>query len=337
MHWIIKNIFKIYIILILTNNSISTPCFQKFRPSLKETVKQTWNAHLPLNVRLDERLQRLLQEVNIQQTLIYQASKALDFCRTMKEFTDSPEQVESNRLILVASLRKQALFQEIRSLATNTATKSKTESSVNDRADISIKDISLSLKEGVLRRERQSEDVVEWFVVVISQGLTVWATHATTCPMNSPRMHFPGGLSIPKMSPDFKINLKVYSLKLQNVTFNHEEKYHIQKEEKHKVCPSPTKLLKRTERPLLPKSHEVKFSGFRDSSFVLMGVVDFILHDLSLYSPWPLRAVSGFFKYLLYPGENNLYNFFTKTLTNYYHRKQVILRRTASLLILLFQ
>ncbi|XP_033216152.1 uncharacterized protein LOC117172390 [Belonocnema kinseyi] len=271
--------------------SMSQRIKKKFRPSLKETVKQTWNAHLPLNVRLDERLQRLLQEVNIQQTLIYQASKALDFCRTMKEFTDSPEQVESNRLILVASLRKQALFQEIRSLATNTTIKSKIESAVSDRADITIKDISLSLKEGVLRRERQSEDVVEWFVVVISQGLTVWATHATTCPMNSPRMYFPGGLSIPKMSPDFKINLKVYSLKLHKVTFNHEEKYHIQKQEKHKVCPSPTKLLKRTEGPLSPKSHEVKFSGFRDSSFVLMGVVDFILHDLSLYSPWPLRAV----------------------------------------------
>ena len=220
--------------------------------------------------------------------MIYQASKALDFCRSVKEFVGSHEQVESERLLLVANLRKLSLFQEIKSIASKT----QTESSYRERAEVTIKNFSLCLKEEVWRRERQSGEIVEWFVIVISQGITVWATRTIACPINSPRIYFPGALSIPNLTPNFTINLKVYSLKLHSVTYDHEEKYHIPRTTKHLSCPSPTKLLKRSERTLSPKSYEVKFSGFRESSFVLVGNVDFHLHDLGFFSPWPLRSVS---------------------------------------------
>ena len=267
-------------------------CFQKFRSNLKESANKVWNPYLPVSPshdKLDEKLHRLLHDLNLQQNFIYQASKALDYCHTMKQFKDSPEQIESHRLILLSNIRKQAIFNEIIRLA-----KKPNESLLKGSADITVEDITLTLKEEVLRRERQVEGVTEWFIIVISHGVTVWATHATACPINSTRMYFSGRFSAPNLNSDFNINLKVYSLKINKSTFNHEEKYHTSKEEKHKMCPSPTNLLKRSERPLSPRSHEVKFSGLKESSFDLMGVADFELCDLNLKSPWLLRSVSEF-------------------------------------------
>ena len=55
------------------------------------------------NVLIENKLQALLAEVNKQQIILSQASQALNLCLSSVEFTGSNEQVESERLLLLAS------------------------------------------------------------------------------------------------------------------------------------------------------------------------------------------------------------------------------------------
>lgn len=52
---------------------------------------------------VEEKIKRLLDEVCKQQTIIGQASQALNLCTSTVEFNGSREQVEGERLLLVAS------------------------------------------------------------------------------------------------------------------------------------------------------------------------------------------------------------------------------------------
>lgn len=52
---------------------------------------------------VQDKIKRLLEEVCKQQTVISQASQALNLCNATVEFSGSREQVEGERLLLVAS------------------------------------------------------------------------------------------------------------------------------------------------------------------------------------------------------------------------------------------
>lgn len=54
-------------------------------------------------ILVEEKVKRLLDEVCKQQTIISQASQALNLCTSTVEFNGSMEQVEGERLLLVAS------------------------------------------------------------------------------------------------------------------------------------------------------------------------------------------------------------------------------------------
>ncbi|XP_001601636.1 uncharacterized protein LOC100117378 [Nasonia vitripennis] len=270
---------------------------EKFRGSVKDPQPLNQSQDLLPNINpndLKDNVKKLLAEVDIQQTVIYQASKALELCNSMRAFIASPERVESERLLMLAKLRKKAAQDEISRL---------TSQSVDnglycERGEITIKELSLQLREEVLRRERQGGDVIEWLVCVVSEGATVWATQAVECPTTSPRLYFPGELSLPGLPPDFRLTVTVYSLKMpKQLMFNHEDKYRIQKSSEARrslTCPSPQTLLMRSEKRRTltsPKQHEIRFSGIQETSFVVSGSVDLMLHDLNLKSPWPLSGI----------------------------------------------
>lgn len=223
-----------------------------------------------------------------------QAAKALNVCHTMKEFTDSSERVESERLLLLASLRRKSALEEMKRITSEESVDGGKEF-YGERGEITIKDMSLNLHE-CINREAQDGESIEWFVVVVSQGLEVWATRAISRSTNDLRICLPEAISMPNLTPNFKILVEVYSLKLRRSTYDHDEKYRIHnKHKRSSSCPpffvSPTKMLKKTERPLSPKIAYNQSSRNRNTSFVLAGLVELFLHDLSLSSPWPLMLV----------------------------------------------
>ncbi|KAH0539462.1 anillin-like [Cotesia glomerata] len=278
--------------------SLSSRVKKKLRGSLMKEEPENSVALLPDYLQLprdsinSQKIEKLLQEVRIQTTILNQASKALEMCQLKKEFNASREEIESQRLLLLADIRKRLLLQELKDLSgisEDLQLLNKTEDSSVRCGTVSIKDIQLTLRE-CLYRESEPGEIQEWFVIVITEGTNVYASSAVCCPVESFVISFPEFSCVMNdLPPSLKILLDVYVLKLTTgVSYQHELKYHIEYDEKNTSCPSPTKLLKRVERPLSPKTRR---PVFLTSSFTVCGNVELSLRDLTISTPWPLAGV----------------------------------------------
>ncbi|XP_015126500.1 anillin [Diachasma alloeum] len=239
-------------------------------------------------------MEHILKNMKIQQCMIQQASKALHVCRTSREFTGSSEEVESERLLLIAEIRKRLLQEELKKLSnpSEDIPHDREPSDMTECAEVTIENINLSLRE-CLRREPSPGELVEWFVVVIIEGTNVWGSSPVPRPVDSMLLEFSDfACTIDNLKPSFNIILRVYTLKLKSGgVYNHEDKYHIASPrlEKTVTCPSPTKFLKRIEKHTSPRPHHHQDTS--SSSFAKSGQLNLGLHDLGLASPWPLTAV----------------------------------------------
>ncbi|XP_058790688.1 anillin-like isoform X2 [Phymastichus coffea] len=277
-----------------TKSDLSTFFQQNTNSDVLSTLSQKKTAPEDWSPELREIIEKLQEKVAVQDTLIYQASKALQLCSSMREFTDSPERVEYERLLLLASLTRKAISREIDRLSSQQVYNNNEECSYNERGEVTLKDIRLQLREDMLRRERQNGDVVEWFVVVVIHGMTVWATRAIACPISSPQIYFPGQHIISGLTPDFRLSIKVYSMKLQQLQlFNHDDKYHITRNFTFSSSNTIKTPKPHRRKSFSPKQYKVKFTGIKETSFTFCGAVDLTLYDLKLVSPWPLNSLSS--------------------------------------------
>lgn len=241
----------------------------------------------PKDKERDEKIEKLMKEVRIQQSIMNQASKALDVCHASKEFISSREEIESQRLLLLADLRKRALLDQLKSMSCSPPPKNNKKKSIIDFAQVEITDIKLTLRK-CLCREPEPGETHEWFVVVINEGTNVWASSAVSCPINSLTIDFSKfNCVLGDLKPTLKITVQIYLLKMiTGINYNHQDKYHIKDLNATTSCPSPTRFLKKAERPLSPRRPIIM-----SSSFVSCGYVELLLRDLTLTSPWPLTAV----------------------------------------------
>lgn len=263
--------------------SLSQRIKKKCRPLLKTKVKST-EIPVPITtLHQNDNIQELLQELEIQQTLIHQASKALNLCNIMKKFQQSTQHIESERLLLLATLKKKAVLNEIRRISAS----NDNIAILSERGEIKISNIALCLRENILSLRNQNEDISEWFIVTVSHETTVWGTIAMSYSAETAKICFSRSLSIRNLTPNFKIIVSVYSLQLRDANCNKREEY-----SKHQnvSCPSPTNLWKKIEKTR-SKQNEVHCSSVRDTSFKLSGFVELTLQDIPLSSPWPLSMV----------------------------------------------
>lgn len=263
--------------------SLSQRIKKKFRPLLKSEVMPT-NIPVPITtLHQNDKIQKLLQELEIQQTLIHQTSKALNLCNIMKKFQQSTQHIESERLLLLATLKKRAVLNEIRRISASNDNLV----ILSERGEIKISNIALCLREDILFSRNQYEETSEWFIVTVSHETTVWGTIAMTYSAKTAQICFPRSLSIGNLTPNFKIVVSVYSLQLRDSNCNKREEH---SKDQNASCPSPTNLWKKVEKTRL-KQNEIHCSSVRDTSFKLSGFVELTLQDLPLSSPWPLSMV----------------------------------------------
>ncbi|KAF4529603.1 hypothetical protein B566_EDAN017926 [Ephemera danica] len=103
---------------------------------------------------VQRKIQSLHEEVSKQQTVISQASQALNLCRSVAEFSNSQEQVEAERLLLVATHKRQALLHEMQRLkVVGTLQPEHTES-----GSLTISNLTLPLKREFLSKSRRGYD-----------------------------------------------------------------------------------------------------------------------------------------------------------------------------------
>lgn len=238
-----------------------------------------------LNPNRQQKYDELRRRAEIEEDRVLQAQKALETCKSSRRFVSSQERVEAERFLILTTMTKSALSSELARFACN---------DIDDgtglyceRGTVTLSDFSLILREELVRL-RQSGDQVEWFIIVVRSGLTVWASHAVPCPLTSP-LYFPGEISIPDLGPDFRISVTVYSTNLEQVVVKHEVKYgtldasDARRSFRKRICFGKSKDL------FVPQSNLDKS---RKHSFTPCGNVDFTLFDLKESGPWTLTGVS---------------------------------------------
>jgi len=180
-----------------------------------------------------QRIHRLQEEAGSQMPVIQQASSALNLCRATKEFFGSSEQVEGERLLLVASHKRAAALSEVDRLKTEGGLGAEPGADTSVRGTVSLCGVTLGLKREFVQQVRSGEagDFLHYFLCLVKCAGQVIPTQMVSSSegLDGAQLHFPNLINFRDLSKDFKIQLEVYGLQTKKEHLTHDAKYHIKK------------------------------------------------------------------------------------------------------------
>ncbi|NXX15076.1 ANLN protein, partial [Podargus strigoides] len=152
------------------------------RPSIKQIIvrKEDVISKLEMKkngpsdqVNIKKKMQELNNEINMQQTVIYQASQALNCCFDEEHGKGSQEEAEAERLLLLATEKRTALLEELNKLKSegphnrrNKAASASTEFAPS-RGSVSISEMRLPLKADFVCGTVQKPEAANYYYVII--------------------------------------------------------------------------------------------------------------------------------------------------------------------------
>ncbi|XP_057335308.1 anillin-like isoform X2 [Microplitis mediator] len=220
------------------------------------------------------KIKQLMEDVCKQQTVIGQASQALNLCTATVEFSGSREQVEGERLLLVATHRRHAALNEIQRMRVEGTLRPVLPGSSPRQESGSLTISALTLP---LKRDHSfniNSDMCLHFLCLIRHLDTVIATPVVQVDRNDSCIRFPSTIKLDDLYSDFKITIEVYSLETRAEILPHEIKYHI-KDSNKKYSKYESKLIK----PSHPSPGGP--GAVRSPSFSLTGYVVFSLKEIN--------------------------------------------------------
>lgn len=242
-------------------------------------------------ILVEEKIKRLLDEVCKQQTIIGQASQALNLCTSTVEFNGSREQVEGERLLLVATHRRQAALNEVQRLKVEGTLKPVSPGSpeVQESGSLTVSAITLPFKKGYFRN--MNTNTCLHFVCLMRHLEEIVATPVVIIEPGDSCLRFPSTLKLNDLYSDFKITVEIYSLQTQPEMLPHEIKYHINNGNgssinsnncnKKLANKTPKKFLKQESRLVMPSVQSPAGpSAVRSPAFQLSGYVIFSLKEI---------------------------------------------------------
>ncbi|XP_075985681.1 anillin, actin binding protein isoform X2 [Anticarsia gemmatalis] len=170
-----------------------------------------------------QRIAELQNEIVKQQTVISQASQALNLCAATVEFSGSTEQAEGERLLLLATHRRQACLHELQRLQVEGAGPAATAG----MATLHLNTLSVPLKRDYVRQLNADGAVGHHAVCLIKCRDRVLATSMQQTKPTSNILHFPDEIRMLGLASDFKVTVEVYLLQASKEFLPHDVKYHI--------------------------------------------------------------------------------------------------------------
>ncbi|XP_076181276.1 anillin isoform X2 [Ptiloglossa arizonensis] len=228
---------------------------------------------------VQEKVKRLLDEVCKQQTVIGQASQALNLCTSTVEFNDSREQVEGERLLLVATHRRQAALNEVQRLKVEGTLRPVTPGSpeVQESGSLTVSAITLPLKREYLRNI--GTNTCLHFVCLMRHLEEIVATPVVIAEPGDSCLRFPSTIKLHHLYNDFKITVEIYSLQTQPEVLPHEIKYHINNS--NGCGNGNSNCNKKESRLVMPNVQSPAGpSAVRSPAFQLSGYVIFSLREV---------------------------------------------------------
>ncbi|XP_076111793.1 uncharacterized protein LOC143080032 isoform X3 [Mytilus galloprovincialis] len=203
--------------------------------------------HLPPDVErksVQERIHELQELVSQEQSVIMQTSNALNqCCLGNSHFAGSAEQVECNRLLLLACQKRQAYLTEMQRLK---ETGHLDPPGHGTKGSLTISDIRLPLKkEFVTKIGTTSDTTVHYFLILIRNNAQVITTQmlSTHDPMMRGSLDFPNLIKIHGISGSFKLTMEIFSMNVSRESIGKDKKKKTPKKSSmksgHITMPSP--------------------------------------------------------------------------------------------------
>ncbi|XP_069317694.1 anillin isoform X2 [Eulemur rufifrons] len=201
------------------------------RPSIKQVIvrKEDVTSKLdekknafPCQVNIKQKIQELNNEINLQQTVIYQASQALNCCVDEEHGKGSLEEAEAERLLLIATEKRTLLIDELNKLKNegpqrknNAGPVSKSEF-VPSKGSVTLSEIRLPLKADFVCSTVQKPDAANYYYLIIlkagAENMVATPLASTSNSLNGDALTFTTTFTLQDVSNDFEINIEVYSL-----------------------------------------------------------------------------------------------------------------------------
>uniref|UniRef100_A0A8D0CL32 Anillin n=1 Tax=Scleropages formosus TaxID=113540 RepID=A0A8D0CL32_SCLFO len=206
----------------------STRIKEKERPHVKQVIvrkeevkqraEEVWHNNC---VNIKQKIKVLTNEMNLQQTVIHQASQALNCCTDEEHGKGSQVEAEAEKLLLIATEKRVALKAELDRLKAEGLSDQRNgpnSSSVRDEGNVSATKGSITLLE--LRLPLKAEFVCSatanyfFFILIRAGAENIMATSlaSTRSTLSGDAISFSSTFTIPDVSSDFEINLEAYCL-----------------------------------------------------------------------------------------------------------------------------
>ena len=175
---------------------------------------------------VENKVQRLLDEVMRQQTILKQTSQALNLCAATVEFSGSSESVEGERHLLVSTHRRLACMNEVQRLRVEGMLDRV--GSAKEKGTLTIKDITIPLKQTYISRLANDEINGHHLLCLVKYNEFVLATRTLPTLPGLKSVKFQDVLTLNEVYADFKVTLEIYGMTAQREILPHDIKYHIQ-------------------------------------------------------------------------------------------------------------
>ncbi|KAK5647362.1 hypothetical protein RI129_002254 [Pyrocoelia pectoralis] len=235
---------------------------------------------------VQSKISSLMDEMMKQQTIISQTSQALNLCYSTPEFTGSTEQVEAEKVLLLATHRRSAAQREIERLSVLKTLHSDNKFTENiplEKGKLVISSIVLPLKRDYVRALNATGGKGHHVVCLIKCADQVYSTQLVSTVATNDRnpnleLNIPGTIHFKDIYSNFTAQFEVYCLQAQNESLPHDVKYHINKKAANKITPKKGKAESRLIRP--PKESPGGPQAVRSPTFALMGYVVFSIQAM---------------------------------------------------------
>uniref|UniRef100_A0A182QLG0 PH domain-containing protein n=1 Tax=Anopheles farauti TaxID=69004 RepID=A0A182QLG0_9DIPT len=204
----------------------------------------------------------LMQQIIRQGDARKQLKQALAICRSTREFECSPELIEAERLLLVATQKETAVRNELNKI--DYQTQGMTLADGKRVGTVTLSNFEFPLKDAAVR-----DTLFNYFyVVVCTYKHEVKATVAKERHSDG-RVYFRDcAIQFHNLDANYEIKVEVFVLQLRKNVKNYsfESRYHLEKDTKRHSCPSPSKKLREAGRMLSFRSSSPKTFDF-DNEF----------------------------------------------------------------------
>ncbi|XP_070574489.1 anillin-like isoform X2 [Ptychodera flava] len=194
------------------------PAKQVIKREAQKTNIERQESRIMTHMSVKEKIQTLMEDISQQQSIIHQTSQALNLIEANgNALKGTIEEVEAERLLLIATQRRLACLAEVQRLKQEHQSGRGRQYSGGrpSRGSVTIRDIRLPFKtEYIFSMGSKQDQQIHHFLVLVRNGAHIIATHllSTLDGISGDCLPFTNMIKMNELGSDFYLDVEVYSM-----------------------------------------------------------------------------------------------------------------------------